>query len=214
MNPFRIEPLVLYVAASVLALGGCAQTQNPASMKAPAFRELTIPDLWQARTMANTTPLPSTSCAYKDSKNKDQCRVTVEMSVAGDVCTANVKGFLTVPKKKTPNIVWTIDRTTDASALNQDFEFPERYGIIVVDDPDDQINSRNNPGKGGWGNGDDDTTTRTLFFWDNKNKKAAHAKIAHIYYLPAVQWKKVESNGTINLMLCRAIDPRIVNEGD
>lgn len=209
MTLFRIQSLALYGAIPVLAFCGCAQTPDfNAKVRGPSIES--VADFWRVGVMNAKTQLDSKSCDYKDSKGKDQCRVSVEMSFSGDVCTAEVKGYLTVPQKKMPTIVWMLVQPV---GLPQNFSFPERYGIIIVDDQDDQIDSKNKPGTGGTGDGDK-SDLPNQFYWLNKNSKPARAKIADIYYLPAVQWKRKEADGTTNLMLCRAIDPRIVNQGD
>lgn len=153
-------------------------------------------------------PLDPRSCNYQgDHGHQRQCHVDVHVSVdaATGVCSAEVRGYLSVPRRQPRTIVWTLVPSTIGSDR---FEFATGHGIDVVRDDFKQVKGHSKT-KGGHGDDDATVVSKSKFFWFNRNTRpSGNPPTVEIFYLPNVY--RFDSAGKPTV--CQAIDPKIVND--
>jgi hypothetical protein len=224
--------LVRLIAVALLfACAGLSSVADAQSFRASDATPAWLKKLPAIQTMKllRTVPLPKTSCDFDTTSlpRRPVCKVDVDVSLATSmpsgavVCTAEIKGVLTVPHtKKDVNVVWSIVPTI--TPPGHSFEFAPDHGVLITKDPHEQIRPKLGSGVAGIGGlGDDDVSLNvaTKFFWRNKNRKptGSIAPIEPIFYMPAVLWTRPNPSPTPTdptiTELCRAIDPKIVNDG-
>jgi hypothetical protein len=223
----RLIAIALLLTCSALSRGADAGVDEASMPMAQWMKEL--PRIRPMFPLSNKDlPLDSCDSQTTTPPRRPVCKVDVKVNLAvslpsapGDptvvVCTAEIGGVLHVPvAKRDVNVVWTIIPAT--TPAGHSFEFAPHHGVLVINDPHEQIRSRLGVGIGG--RGDDDALPNEVkkFFWRNKNTRLnAKTPIEPITYMPAVLWTRPNPNPTAKeptlTELCRAIDPKIVNDG-
>lgn len=219
------------LAVALLFACGCAasaaRAQGVEASDATAAWLKKLPAIRPIELFGNVD-LPTGSCDFQTANppRRPVCDVEVEVSLATSlpggavVCTAEIKGVLHVPTgKRNVNVVWTVKLvTTPSLPAGHSFQFAPDHGVLIIDDPDEQIRPRlggGGVGLGGRGDGDTFPNDPMKYFWRNKNIRLAAGPIKPIIYMPAVLWTRPNpsSTGPTITELCRAIDPKIVNDG-
>lgn len=144
------------------------------------------------------------------------CEVTIDISQVttpggGLYClaqlpeTIRVKGTTNGGPAKNKKIVWSLKLDPQIDTTKFTFRFQDKFGILVIDNPDGQIHGYK-IGHGGSGPNPNDPMKFQV--QDKRNKKSQNDKPVAIY-LPVILQNetatKIDS-------LCGAADPRIVND--
>jgi hypothetical protein len=220
------RPLALALLFAFGGLSGAADAQGVEPSNATAAWLKKLPAIRPIEPFGNVN-LPTGSCDFQTVSlpQRPVCNVEVEVSLATSlpggavVCTAEIRGVLRVPAgKRNVNVVWTIKPVTaPPPPTGHSFQFAPDHGVLIIDDLHEQIRPRlggGGSGTGGRGDGDGSPNDPQKFFWRNKNIRPGTVAIEPITYMPAVLWTRPPTATEPAITeLCRAIDPKIVNDG-